>query len=146
MLWREAQQKRATHLDFAEDNFVPEPVLDEAALETGFLGTDCHVKHAGLNATRLACPIVDFVKNAVEEAGHGGEDGGGEFLKIFCDLQNISTKKANGSSGVEKSDLRTSEASGQYINTTCCRALAFTCTHRSNMWARGRYEMWTSVL
>ena len=135
-----------TRLDFAEHKLVPESVLDMAALETRLLGTDSHFEHAGLDCAGRASAVLDLVEDAIEEAGNGGEDGGGEFLKVFCDLQNISTKKANGSSGVEKSDLRTSEASGQYFNTTCCRALAFTCTHRSNMWARGRYEMWTSVL
>jgi hypothetical protein len=48
---------------------------------------------------------LDFVKDSIEEAGDGGEDGGSEFLKVLGQLQNITTKKSNGSSGMEKSDL-----------------------------------------
>ncbi len=95
-----------TRLDFAEHNLVPESVLDKAALETGLLGTDSHFEHAGLDSASLASAVLDLVEDAIEEAGNGGEDGGGEFLKVLGDLQHISTEKAYGSSSMEKGNLR----------------------------------------
>ncbi len=96
---------RMTRLDFAEDNLVPEPVLNVAAFETRLLGVDGHFEHAGLDTTSLASTVVDLVEDAIEEAGYGRKDGGSKFLKILGKLQHITTEKADSSSGMEESDL-----------------------------------------
>ncbi len=96
-----------TNLDFAEDNLVPQPMLNKTTLETCLFGTNCHFEHAGFDATGLACAVVDLVEDAIEEARHGGEDGGGKFLKVLGDLLDITTEETDGSSSMEKSDLCT---------------------------------------
>jgi hypothetical protein len=96
-----------THLDFAEDKLVPEPVLNKTTLETRFFGTNCHFKHAGFDATSLFSAILDLVEDAIEEARHGGEDGGGKFLKVLSQFQDITTEEADGSSSIQKGDLCT---------------------------------------
>ncbi len=105
-----ANQKGVTHLNFAENNLVPQTMLDITAFETRLLGADCHLKHTGLDATGLASAVVDLVKDAIEEAGNGGEDCGHEFLKVFCELHYITTKEADGRSSMEKGNLYTSQA------------------------------------
>ena len=42
-------------------------MLDKSTLETFFLGADCHVEQASLDAAGLACPVVNLVEDAVEE-------------------------------------------------------------------------------
>ncbi len=76
-------------------------MLHVATLEACLLGANCHVEHAGLDATCLSRAVVDLVEDAVEEAGNGGENGGCEFLQVLGQLQNISTEKSNCSSGME---------------------------------------------
>ncbi len=126
-----------TCLDFAEDNLVPKPMLDKAALQTRLLGFDCHFEHSGLDATSLASTVVDLVKDAIEETGYRGKDGGCKFLKVLGNLRDIATKKANCSSGMQKSDLSRCSHVRRILDlnkSAFARArFSVTCTQRSNI-------------
>ena len=107
-----------------------------------------HVLISYLRRTDLRCieRVLDSAVKLVEEAWHGGEDGGLQSGKVVLDEQHVSSEEAYGCTAEQSHDLRLGhvmqevgkgggevpmmDAEGQEGGQTC--------TQRSNMCARGR--------